>query len=309
MAEPAAPLPLFVFGPGHVGLAFAQRLANESWDALASARDPAAADRLAAQGRGGRSRGPPGLPAALAVAVAVLVTAPPDAAGCPAIGPIGAALASSGARPGWIGYLSSTGVYGDREGRWVFEDSALAAQSVTGARRVAAEAAWLDLGRSSGLTVGLFRLPGIYGPGRSAFDRLRDGSARRIVRPGQVFSRIHRDDLTAALAASIARPRAGGVYNLCDDEPCPPQDVIVEAARLIGIPPPPEVAFDVASAPEASLRFFSESKRVSNAKAKAELGWRPTYPSYREGLRAILAAAAGGARPEPDRSGGARSAL
>jgi nucleoside-diphosphate-sugar epimerase len=282
-------LRLFVFGPGYVGLAFARRLAKEGWRAGASARDAAVADGLAQLGMDPIDpRDSAALAAALAVADAVLVTAPPDAGGCPATGPIAAALASSGARPGWIGYLSSTGVYGDREGRWVFEDGALAAQSVTGARRVAAEAAWLDLGRRTGLAVSVFRLPGIYGPGRSAFDRLRDGTARRLIRPGQVFSRIHRDDLTAALAAWIARPRGGGIYNLCDDEPCPPQDVIVEAARLIGAAPPPEVAFDAAQAPEAALRFFAESKRVSNARAKAELGWRPAYPSYREGLRAIL---------------------
>jgi nucleoside-diphosphate-sugar epimerase len=284
-------LRLFVFGPGYVGLAFARRLTDGGWEAAASTRDPVAAMGLAKLGidpvdpADGSA-----LAAALAAADAILVTAPPDAGGCPAVGPIAAALAEGAGNPGWIGYLSSTGVYGDREGRWVFEHSALAAQSVTGARRVAAEAAWLDLGRRTGLAVCLFRLPGIYGPGRSAFDRLRDGTARRLIRPGQVFSRIHLDDLTAALAASIARPRGGGIYNLCDDEPCPPQDVIVEAARLIGALPPPAVAFDAASAPEASLRFFSESKRVSNARAKAELGWRPAHPSYREGLRAILAA-------------------
>jgi nucleoside-diphosphate-sugar epimerase len=282
---------LFVFGAGYVGLAFARRLSEDGWDVSASARDPAAAGGLAKLGIDPADpTDGSAFAAALAGADAVLVTAPPDAGGCPAIGPISAALTVSPAKPGWIGYLSSTGVYGDREGRWVFEDSPLAAQSVTGARRVAAEAAWLNLGRGADLVVSLFRLPGIYGPGRSAFDRLRDGTARRLIRPGQVFSRIHVDDLTSALAASIARPRGGGIYNLCDDEPCPPQDVVAWAARLIGVAPPPQVAFDAASAPAASVRFFSESKRVSNARAKAELGWRPAYPSYREGLRAILAA-------------------
>jgi nucleoside-diphosphate-sugar epimerase len=286
-------LRLFVFGPGYVGLALARRLAAAGWSVGASARSQAARAALAAEGiEAADLADPPTLQAALAGADAILVTAPPDEHGCPALDPTRAALAAGGgaaARP-WIGYLSSTGVYGDREGGWVFEHGALNAQSVVGARRVAAERSWLALGADAGATVAIFRLPGIYGPGRSAFDRLRDGTARRIVKPGQVFSRIHLDDLTAALQASIARPRAGGIYNLCDDEPGPPQDVIGEAARLLGVVPPPETAFDAAVLPAASRRFFAESKRVSNALAKAELGWRPAYPSYREGLRAILAA-------------------
>lgn len=141
-----------------------------------------------------------------------------------------------------------------------------------------------------GLTVAVFRLPGIYGPGRSALDRVRAGDARRIVSPGQVFSRIHVDDLAAGLAASIARPRAGGVYNLCDDEPCPNSDVIAFAAGLLGLPAPPEIPLAEAALTPAAQRFYAESKRVSNARAKAELGWRPAYPSYREGLSTIWAA-------------------
>jgi nucleoside-diphosphate-sugar epimerase len=155
---------------------------------------------------------------------------------------------------------------------------------------VAAERDWLDLGRGLGLTVAVFRLPGIYGPGRSAFDRLRAGTARRIASPGQVFSRIHVDDLAAGLAASIAHPRAGGIYNLCDDEPAANGAVIAYAAQLLGLEPPPEVPLAKAALPVAALRFYAESKRVANARAKAELGWRPAFPSFREGLRAILQA-------------------
>src|SRR5581483_2894085 len=188
-----------------------------------------------------------------------------------------------------IGYLSTTVVYGDRKGRWVFETSPLAAQSLEGARRVGAERDWLEVGRGMGLTVALFRLPGIYGPGRSAFDRVRAGEARRIAAPGQVFSRIHVDDLASGLAASIARPRAGGIYNLCDDEPCANSEVIAYAARLLGLDPPPEIPLSDAALSPAARRFYAESKRVSNARAKAELGWRPAYPTYREGLAAILA--------------------
>jgi nucleoside-diphosphate-sugar epimerase len=279
-------LRLFIFGPGYVGLAFARRMRAAGWSVCATARTPQAAAALAAEGV--EAAAPDDLAAGLAGCDAILVTAAPGESGCPAVGPIGAALRAGAATPAWIGYLSSTGAYGDRGGGWVFEDSPLRARSEVGRRRVAAEAAWRGLGEELRLPVMIFRLPGIYGPGRSAFDRLRDGSARRVVRPGQVFSRIHRDDLTAALAASIDRPRAGGIYNLCDDEPSPPQDVIAHAAGLLDMAPPPEVAFEAADLPAASQRFFAESKRVSNARAKAELGWRPAYPSYREGLAQIL---------------------
>jgi nucleoside-diphosphate-sugar epimerase len=139
-----------------------------------------------------------------------------------------------------------------------------------------------------GLTVTVFRLPGIYGPGRSVLDRLRAGEARSIVAPGQVFSRIHVDDLAAGLEASMAQPRAGGIYNLCDDAPAPNGEVVAYAAGLLGVAPPPEVALADAGLSPAAQRFYAESKRVSNARAKAELGWRPAYPTYREGLRAVL---------------------
>lgn len=280
---------LFVFGPGYAGLALARRVQAQGWRIAATARDRAGRNALAGAGIEAVD---PADPAAMADALtgcdAVLVTAPPTERGCPALPLVSEALARSGAYPDWIGYLSTTGVYGDRAGGWVRETSPLAAQSVPGARRVAAERDWLQVGRGMGLTVAVFRLPGLYGPGRSAFDRLRDATATRIVRPGQVFSRLHVSDLAAALQASIERPHAGGIYNLCDDEPCPPQDVITYAAMLLGIEPPPLVAYDPDAVSPASRRFFTESKRVSNALAKAELGWRPAFASYREGLRAIL---------------------
>ena len=224
----------------------------------------------------------------MAEASAVLITAPPDSDGCPGLQALVPALARARAFPDWTGYLSTTGVYGDRRGGWVTEQSRLAAQSLGGARRVGAERDWLEVGRGMGLTVTLFRLPGIYGPGRSALDRLRAGRDRRIAAPGQVFSRIHVDDLAAGVAASIDRPRPGGVYNLCDDEPAPNGDVVAYAAGLLGLPAPPEIPLAEAGLSAMAQRFYAESKRVSNARAKAELGWRPAYPSYREGLAAIL---------------------
>lgn len=282
---------LFVFGYGFSGRALARRLTAAGGTFAASFRS--AEGRAAIEADGGRAidlADRASLVDALRGTRALLVTAPPGPDGCPGLNALVGPMAEAGAFPDWTGYLSTTGVYGDRRGRWVTETSRLAAQSVEAARRVGAERDWLEVGRGMGLTVTIFRLPGIYGPGRSALDRLREGRARRIIAPGQVFSRIHVEDLAGGLAASIARPRAGGVYNLCDDEPAPNSDVIAYAAALLGMQPPPEVALGDARLPPAAMRFYAESKRVSNARAKAELGWRPAYPTYREGLRAILAA-------------------
>jgi nucleoside-diphosphate-sugar epimerase len=276
-------LNLFVFGHGYSARALGRRL--EGWRITAAYREtpPEGATGVRVDDRDA-------IAGALADAQAVLITAPPTPEGCPALPVLVPALARAKAFPDWLGYLSTTGVYGDRRGGWVFEGSRLAAQSPEGARRVRAERDWLEVGRGMGLTVTVFRLPGIYGPGRSALDRLRAGQARRISAPEQVFSRIHVDDLAAGLEASIARPRAGGIYNLCDDEPAANAEVIAYAAGLLGMTPPPEVPLADAELSPQAMRFYAESKRVSNARAKAELGWRPAYPSYREGLRAILQA-------------------
>jgi nucleoside-diphosphate-sugar epimerase len=281
---------LLVFGFGYTGKALARRMLERGWTVSATGRK--AEDRAAIAAAGARPidpLDPQALSEAVAGADAILVTAPPNETGCPALAALAPAIAAAGAFPDWIGYLSTTGVYGDRQGRWAFETSALNAQSIEGARRVAAERDWLQMGRGMGLTVTVFRLPGIYGPGRSPFDRLRAGTARRLVKPGHVFSRIHVDDLVAGLEASIARPRAGGVYN----QPAPAADVTACAATLLGIAPPPEELYDPAVLSPAAQRFWAECKRVSNARAKAELGWRLAYPSYREGLQATLAAERG----------------
>ena len=282
---------LFVFGYGYSARALAKRLTPRGWTVAATFREPGGEARLVAEGIEPVAVSDAGrIAAQMGAAQAVLITAPPTAQGCPALPALVRPMARAGAFPDWIGYLSTTGVYGDRQGGWVFEQSRLAAQSAEGARRVAAERDWLEVGRGMGLTITLHRLPGIYGPGRSAFDRLREGRARRVAAPGQVFSRIHVDDLAAGLEASIARPRAGGVYNLCDDEPAPNSQVVAHAATLLGIAPPPEETLDLDALAPSARRFYAETKRVSNALAKAELGWRPLYPTYREGLTAILAA-------------------
>jgi nucleoside-diphosphate-sugar epimerase len=276
----------FIFGFGYVGEAFARLMASRGLAVTATARTP---EQKAAIEALGVTAVDPDDDAAMAVALAdagaILVTAPPTAHGCPGLAAIAPALARAGAYPDWIGYLSTTGVYGDRQGRWVDETSPRNAQSPEGARRASAERDWFQIGRGMGLTVTAFRLPGIYGPGRSAIDRLRDGTARRIIQPGHVFCRVHRDDIATALAASIERPRPGGIYNLVDDEPAPGEAVIERAAALLGVDLPPVLT----EIPERSRRFYSENRRVANALAKAELGWRPAYPTYREGLAAILA--------------------
>ncbi|MDP3853970.1 SDR family oxidoreductase [Phenylobacterium sp.] len=282
---------LFIYGYGFAAQALTRRLQPQGWNISATYRTADAAQAMTAQGVDPVAADDiAGVAEHLARTQAILIAAPPGPEGCPALQVLVPALARAEAFPDWIGYLSTTGVYGDRKGGWVFEDSRLAAQSTEGARRVGAERDWLEVGRGMGLTVTVHRLPGIYGPGRSAFDRLREGKARRIAAPGQVFSRIHVDDLAAGLDASMARPRAGGVYNLCDDEPASNSDVVAHAARLLGLAPPPEEPLDLEAMTPQARRFYAESKRVANARAKAELGWRPVYPTYREGLAAILAA-------------------
>lgn len=281
---------LLSVGHGYSARALGALLLAEGWGVIGTARSP---ERLAEiRATGAEAVAWPGsdLGALLGRATHLLVSVAPDAEGCPVLRAEEEAVTEAAGRLAWAGYLSTTGVYGDRGGGWVDEESPLRPATERGRWRVAAEAAW---GAVPGLPLHVFRLAGIYGPGRGPFEKVRRGTAQRIAKPGQVFSRIHRDDIAAALRLSIARPRPGAVYNLCDDEPAPPGDVIGEAARLLGLPPPPEVAWEEAALSPMGRSFYAESKRVSNARAKAELGWQPRYPTYREGLRAILAAEGG----------------
>ena len=288
---------LFCFGLGYCALALARRLQAQGWSVAGTTRSEDKANNLAAEGievflfdRGRPLEDPA---TALAGTSHLLSSAPPGPEVEPGTGdpvldhhrPDIAALKGLA----WLGYLSTTGVYGDRDGGWVDEDSALTPTGERGRRRVAAEDAWLDLWERDGVPVHLFRLAGIYGPGRGALDTVRNGTARRIDKPGQVFSRIHVDDIAAVLHASMARPRPGAAYNLCDDEAAPPQEVVAFACALLGREAPPLVPFEAAELSDMARSFYRDNKRVSNARIKDELGVKLAYPSYREGLRAILA--------------------
>ena len=292
MTEAAASPSLLVFGGGWLGRAAGLEAVRRGGRAVLTSRDPARRSALAAEGLAAIDPGDASaLAGAVAGASAILVCAPPEAHGCPGLRALSPALAAADVWPDWIGYISSTAVYGDRAGGWAFEDSELNAASLEGARRVRVERDWLDAGQGMGLTVQLFRLPALYGPGRSPLDRLRDGTARIVRKPGQVFNRVHVDDIVSGLFASMARPRPGAAYILCDDEPAPADVVMEGAARRLGLPTPPEVDLDDPSVSDAMRRFYLDSKRLSNARAKAELGWRPKYPSWREGLEALIGAA------------------
>lgn len=266
---------LFVFGLGYSAGILAERLRRQGW-------------RVAGTGRAGTLAfdDDAGIAAELTHATHVLSSVPPsavsagaEAGGDPVLLRHGACIRQCGA--GWIGYLSSTGVYGDAAGAWVDESAPVGRGRRTA--RADADIAWQALDPR----VRVFRLPGIYGPGRSALERVRAGTAHRIDLPGQVFSRVHVEDIAGGIIASFGGP--AGVYNLSDDLPCSQNTVIEEAARLAGCAPPPLLALEAAGLSPAARAFYAENRRVANGRARRLLGWRPRYPTYREGLRALSA--------------------
>ena len=280
-ADSPAMTTLLSLGHGYSAAALARLLIPQGWTVIGTTRSAAKAVSL-------KSAGvtpllwPGDLTPALAQATHILASAAPDAAGDPFLQ---AAPQIVAARASWVGYLSTTAVYGDHQGAWVDEDTPLTPASTRGEWRVRAEQQW----RATGLPIHIFRLAGIYGPGRGPFEKVRNGTAQRIIKPGQVFSRIHVDDIAATLAASIARPNPGAAYNVCDDDPAPPEDVLSHAAHLLGLPDPPAVPYDHAEMTPMARSFYAESKRVRNARIKKELGVRLAYPDYRAGLQALLA--------------------
>ncbi len=279
---------LLSFGHGYSAGALARHLLPQGWRIIGTTRSAAKAVALAAEGAEPLIWPGTDIAAALADATHVLVSAGPDDDGDPVLRRNRAEIAAAAPHLAWVGYLSTTGVYGDHGGGWVDETTPLTPATRRGRLRVQAEAAWQALAAEAGLALHIFRLAGIYGPGRGPFAKVRAGTARRIVKPGQVFSRIHVDDIAQVLAASIARPRPGAIYNLCDDDPAPPQDVIAHAAELLGLPVPPAEDFETAGMTPMARSFYAESKRVRNNRIKDELGVRLLYPNYRKGLAALL---------------------
>lgn len=260
---------MVIFGLGYSASVLARRLRALGWDVVGTGR----AGSLAFEDEEAVRR-------ALSGASHVLSSVPPErGGGDPVLERYGEALAGAPAR--WIGYLSSTGVYGDTGGAWVDETAPIGAGRRSA--RAQADSDWQALREG----VRVFRLPGIYGPGRSAFERLRDGTARRLIAPDQVFSRIHVEDIASGVIAGLTGP--SGVYNLADDEPASQNAVIEEAARLLGLAPPPMLPIEEAGLSPMAQAFYAENRRVANGKARRLLGWRPAFPTYREGLRALSA--------------------
>ena len=276
---------LLSFGHGYSARALGRLLLPQGWRVTGTTRSTDKAAELCAEGTHplvwpGADLGP-----ALGSATHLLISAAPDDDGDPVLCLVKDEIAARAGQFEWVGYLSTTGVYGDRDGDWVDESSVLNPATVRGRARVKAEAEWATLG----LPLHIFRLAGIYGPGRGPFEKVRQGTARRIIKPGQVFSRIHVDDIAQVLLASINRPHPGASYNLCDDDPAPPEDVIAYAAELLGLPIPPAEDFATAEMTPMARSFYAESKKVRNDRIKTELGVTLIYPDYRSGLAALLA--------------------
>jgi len=287
---------LFVFGLGYSAMTLARRLhVAGGWTIAGTRRSEAGLEELVQAGiEAYRFAGDAPLDdagrAALADATHVLSSVPPHEDGDPVLRLHGDALAKSAAL--WIGYLSTTGVYGDTGGGWVDESAPVRPSGPRGARRAAAEREWLGL-RGGSAPVHIFRIAGIYGPGRNALAQLRAGMARRTEKPGHLFSRIHVEDIAAVLAASMAHPNPGAVYNLCDDRPAPGPDVVTFAAGLLGVDPPPLIPFEQAELSAMAASFYADNRRVRNDRIKQELGVTLAYPDYEAGLRALYKAGEG----------------
>ncbi len=286
------PMNLFAFGVGYTVSHFIARYRERFTQVCGTSRSLEKVQALRDAGitafRFDGADDDPLLVEQLASADALLISVPPSTGMDPVLDRFADVIASS-SRLRWIGYLSTVGVYGDAEGQWVNEDTAPSPVTVRARQRIEAEQHWLRLGQSAPFSVQIFRLAGIYGPGRNALQRVMDGTAKRLIKPGQVFNRIHVDDIAQVLMSSIERPSSNTIYNVADNEPGPPQDVIAYAAELLGREPPPEVPFDEAQLTPMARSFYEDNKRVRNTRLKTDLGVTLHYPTYRDGLRALLA--------------------
>jgi nucleoside-diphosphate-sugar epimerase len=287
---------LFVFGLGFSAGYFAKRRQAHGDSVAGTVRTRAKAEALAAAGLRTFVFGPEGrdagMDAELAACEALLISAPPDTDGDPVLRAFAPQLAAA-KNLRWIGYLSTIGVYGDHGGAWIDETTPATPINPRSQERVDAENEWLAFGAAHNVPVQVFRLAGIYGPGQNQLVQLARGTARRIVKPGQVFNRIHVEDIARVLDASLKKPRAGAIYNVADDEPAPAPDAMAFAAKLCGIEPPPEIKLEDAGLPPMALSFYEECKRARNRLLHDELGVTLAYPTYREGLTALRAAGDG----------------
>lgn len=276
---------LLSFGHGFSARALAARLLPQGWRIIGTTRSAEKMKDIAASGVEPLLWPGTDISDALKTAPYLLISAGPGPEGDPVLNALSTRITEIAPQLKWAGYLSTTGVYGDHQGHWVDEDTPLTPATKRGQARVAAEARWQAV---EGLPLHIFRLAGIYGPGRGPFAKVRKGTARRIIKAGQVFSRIHVEDIAQALDLSMARPDPGAIYNLCDDDPAPPQDVIGHAAKLLGLPLPEAVDFETAEMTPMARSFYAESKKVHNNRAKRDLGWKPKFANYREGLAAMM---------------------
>ncbi len=278
---------LVCFGLGYSARVFGQRRLRDGWKVTGTTRSPERAAALREDGFEAAvfSGEAPSedIRESLRDATHLLLSIAPGSDGDPALNHHRSDIAEA-PNLAWIGYLSTVGVYGNHDGAWVDEETPVRPTSERSIRRVAAEKAWFEFGTEIGKCVQLFRIAGIYGPGRGPLENMRRGKSRRIIKPGQVFNRIHVEDIANILDASVANPRAGAIYNMSDNEPAPPQDVIAYAAKMLGIAPPPEIPFEDADMTPMGRSFYGENKRVSNDRIKTELGVELSYPTYREGI-------------------------
>jgi nucleoside-diphosphate-sugar epimerase len=277
---------LLSFGHGFSARALAERLIPQGWRIIGTTRSAEKMDAIAANGVEPLLWPGSDVSGLLRQAPYVLISAGPGPDGDPVLNALEGEIAAIAPKLKWCGYLSTTGVYGDHQGDWVDEQTPLTPATKRGQARVQAEARWQAI---DGLPLHIFRLAGIYGPGRGPFAKVRKGTARRIIKEGQVFSRIHVEDIAQAVELSMVQLGAPAIYNLCDDDPAPPQDVIGHAAELLGLPLPEAVDFESAEMTPMARSFYAESKKVRNDFAKQALGWTPKYPDYRTGLAAMLA--------------------
>ena len=277
---------LLSFGHGYSARALSRILLPKDWRIIGTTRDEDKAVRLMNEGVEPRIWPGADMIPALNAATHILISAGPDDAGDPILAQLETEIAARADQFEWVGYLSTTGVYGDHNGDWVDEETPLTPATKRGIARVEAEAAWQAI---PDLPLHIFRLAGIYGPGRGPFAKVRNGTARRIIKQGQVFSRTHVADIARILAASIKKPNIGSIYNVCDNDPAPPEDVIAYAAELLGMPIPEAIDYETADMTPMARSFYAESKKVRNDKIKTELGVELLYPDYKTGLKALLA--------------------